>query len=505
MLGIFSSKAAHPLLDAREAKRVFAELAAHEAPAGVEEATAWLESLPAAEGFKLAQRFEAVLRIDEAVLHHTRRLTQDYLRQGQPRWIGDARLWTLSHEYWQQLANAYRDGLERWKAAGKEERAALTSLLPLVLPRTLYALGMRLKWDQFRYGPISADFWRDLGAAYLIAVEIGCDKLPLSLHPATSVRESATSSEAEYLKALVFRASALDQLTPLQIELAAHLVEHFLPHLTLLREVWPTSMYWVDASKPLPPVRLGRLPEVTPGLRFFTCTRAAGPVDAVLAGIRAGQRVPPELGLGAAVDAATVLPVLEHLAAYWAPTPPVRAHARRRAMTRLVVVHGLDSAYARLSGKVDAGDEESWVVDDISQGGMGAIAPVARTEWLQIGALVGIQPEGGDNWLISIVRRYSRTTPDQVNVGIETLSKQPRAILADADGLETICLLLDAPVVGEHVRLALPRTVAGERAALTFTLDDANVRLFPAGLFPAEVLETGADFVIARFFVQSFS
>lgn len=500
MLGIFPSRTMHPLLDAREAKRVFAELAAHEAPVGVEEATAWLESLPAAEGFKVPQRFEAVLRIDEAVLRHTRRLAQDYLQPGHTGRTDDARLWTLNHDYWQQLANAYRDGLERWKMAGKAERAALMSLLPLVLPRTLYALGMRLKWDQFRYGPISADFWRDLGAAYLTAVEIGVDKTPLSLHPATLTQEPATSSEAEYLKVLVFHASALDQLTPPQIELTAHLVKHFLPHLTLLREVWPTSMYWVDASKPLPPARLGRLPEVTPGLRFFTCTRAAGPVDAVLAGIRAGQRVPPELGLGAAVDAATVLPVLEHLAAYWAPTPPIRTHARRRVATRLVVVHGLDPAHARLSGKVDAGDAEIWVVDDISQGGMGVRAPVARIEWLHIGTLVGIQPEGGDNWLISIVRRYSRTTPDQMSVGIETLSKQPRAILADAGGLETAGLLLDFPVVADHVRLVLPRTAAGEQVALTFTLDGAGVRLFPVA-----VLETGADFVITRFLVQSFS
>lgn len=500
MLGIFSSRTAHPLLDAREAKRVFAGLAAHEAPAGVEEATAWLESLPAAEGFKLVQRFEAVLRIDEAVLRHTQRLTQEYLRHVPAGWTGDARLWELNHEYWRQLANVYRDGLERWRTATREERAALASLLPLILPRTLYALGMVLKWDQFRYGPISADFWRDLGAAYLTAVEIGVDKTPLSLHPATLTQEPATSSEAEYLKVLVFHASALDQLTPPQIELTAHLVKHFLPHLTLLREVWPTSMYWVDASKPLPPVRLGRLPEVTPGLRFFTCTRAVSPVDAVLAEIRAGQRVPPELGLGAAVDAATVLPVLEHLAAYWAPTPPIRTHARRRVATRLVVVHGLDPAHARLSGKVDAGDAEIWVVDDVSQGGMGVRAPVARTEWLHIGALVGIQPEGGDNWLISIVRRYSRTTPDQMNVGIETLSKQPRAILADAGGLETAGLLLDFPVVADHVRLVLPRTAAGEQVALTFTLDGAGVRLFPVA-----VLETGADFVITRFLVQSFS
>jgi hypothetical protein len=500
MLGIFSSKAAHPLLDAREAKRVFAELVAHEAIDGVKEATAWLESLPAAEGFKLVQRLEAVLHIDEAVLRHTQRIAQDYLRHVQTGWAGDARLWEINHDYWQQLANAYRNGLELWRSAAREERATLTSLLPLILPRTLYALGMSLKWGQFRYGPISADFWRDLGATYLMAVEIGADKTLLSLHPATMTRKSATSSEAEYLKVLVFHASAPDQLTPPQIEVAARLIEYFLPQLTLLREVWPTSMYWVDASKPLPPMRLGRLPEVTPGLRFFTCTRAAGAVETMLAGIRAGQGVPPELDLGAAADPATVLPVLEHLAAYWAPMPPIRAHARHRAATRLAVVHGFDATHARLSGKVDAGETESWVADDISLGGMGALAPVARSGWIHIGALLGIQPEGGENWLVGVVRRYACVTPDRANVGIETLAKRPRALFADAGGLATACLLLDVPVVGEHVRLALPRTAAGEHVALTFALDGAHARLFPVAL-----LETGADFVIARFLVQSFN
>lgn len=487
------------MLDAREAKQVFAELAGREAPEGVEEATAWLESLPAAEGFKLVQRFEAVLRIDEAVLRHTRRLTQDYLRQGQPRWIGDARLWEINHDYWQQLANVYRDGLEHWKMAGKEERAAVANLLPLLLSRTLHALGMRLKWDRFNYGPISAEFWRDLGAAYLTAVETGSDKTPLSLHPATALREPATCSEAEYLKVLVFHASAMDRLAPLQIELAACLITYFLPHLTLLREVWPTNMYWVDASRPLPPARLGRLPEVTPGLRFFTCTRAVNAAATVLDKIRAEQRVPPELGLGAAADAAVVLPVLEHLAAYWAPAPPIRAHDRRRTSTRLLVVPGLDAAHARLAGRVDAGNAEIWMAGDVSLGGMGALAPVVRTERIDIGTLIGIQPEGGDNWLIGIVRRYARTARDQATVGIETLAKMPRAVMADADGLATPCVLFDVPVVGEHVRLALPRTAAGEQVALTFTLEGKGVRLFPI-----EVLETGADFVIARFLVQSF-
>ncbi|PKO83720.1 MAG: hypothetical protein CVU17_06440 [Betaproteobacteria bacterium HGW-Betaproteobacteria-11] len=498
MISLFSPKADHPLLDAREARRVFAELAAREAPEALEEATAWLESLPGAEGFKLAQRLETVLRLDEAVIRHARQLTQAYLLRGRAGNLDGSRLWLLNHDYWQQLAAVYRDCLERWQGAGKPERETVGANLSLFHARTLHALGMRLRWDQFRYGPISAEFWLDLGTAYLAAVEADSERKGVSLHATAGMADAPTTGEAEYLKVLVFNASAMDQMTPLQIEAAARLIAYFLPHLVLIREVWPTSMYWVDATKPQPPARLGRLPEVTPGLRFFTCTRAVEAVTTLRQAIQAGQPLPASLGAG--IDTATVLAVLEHLAMYWSPQPPVRNHVRRPLTSRIAVVHGLAAAHARLTGRADASEVESWAVDDISLGGMRAQAQVGRRDWMHVGALLAIQPEGGDNWLIGITRRYTRTAPNQASVGIETLTKKPRAVNADAEGLATDCLLLDDLVVGETARLALPRTAAGEQVALTFSLDGKQARLFPT-----EKLETWDDFVIARFLAQSFS
>lgn len=498
MITLFSPKGDHPLLDAREARKVFAELSAREAPEALEEATAWLESLPGAAGFKLAQRFETVLRLDEAVIRHARKLTQAYLLHGRLGNLDASRVWLLGHDYWQQLATVYHDCLQRWQGTGKAGRETAAASLPLFHVRTLHALGMRLKWDQFRYGPISAEFWLDLGAAYLAAVEADVDKQGVALYTTAGMADALTSSEAEYLKVLVFNASAMDQLAPLQIEAAARLIAHFLPHLVLIREVWPTSMHWVDATRPQPPVRLSRLPEVTPGLRFFTCTRAIEAIEKLRQAIQAGQPMPPALAAG--IDTATVLAVLDHLAAHWSPKPPVRSHVRRPLHTRIAVVHGLAAAHARLTGRADASEVESWAVDDISLGGMRAQTQVGRRDWVRIGSLIGIQPEGGENWLIGIVRRYTRITPELASAGIETLAKKPRALSADAEGLATDCLLLDGPVVGETVRLALPRTAAGEQVALTFSLDGRQARLFPT-----EVLETWNDFVIARFLVQSFS
>ncbi len=495
MIGIFSAKSAHPLLDSREAKRIFAALVHHDSLEAVTEATAWLESLPAATGFKLDWRLQCALEIDAAVISHTEHLTQGYLLQGRAGRLGDAELWQLNHDYWRQLAAVYADCVARQRANPKEARI-IQSSLPLFHTRMIHAQAQQLKWDQFRYGPISANFWADLGTAYLAAVAAKTGETRLPLYPG----KPPTCGEAEYLKALVFHASSMDQLQPLQVELAGRLIAYFLPHFALMREAWPAGMYWVDAAQPLPPMRLTKVPEATPTLRFFSCTHAVAAVTALLAVLRAEQRVPPDIDLGGSFDAAKVIPVVEHLALYWAPTPPTRSHTRRRMNTWLTVVHGFAPAYQRLSGAVAAASEESWLVEDVSLGGLGAQVPVARNNRIRIGALIGMQPGGGENWLIGIVRRYARSAPDHAAVGIETLSKNPRAVLADARGLPTECLLLDNLETGARVRMALLPEALEDNMALVFDLDGKRVRLHPQ-----ETLETGVDFVIASFLVQSLS
>ena len=55
-------------------------------------------------------------------------------------------------------------------------------------------------------------------------------------------------------------------------------------------------------------------------------------------------------------------------------------------------------------------------------------------------------------------------------------------------------------MVGEYARMALPPAALEDKVALQFALDDKNARLHPR-----EVLESGPGYVVANFFVQSFS
>ena len=452
MLGFFSNKPTHPLADAREAKRILAEVANREPLSAVEDASAWLESLAAEDGFKLGQRLDLILRLDEAAAAQVRRLGRDY-----PALVGssraqEARHWQVAHSYWQQLGAAYLDLMARYRAAEKEGEA-IRPQLPLLYARLISALAAQLKWDQFRYGPIEREFWKTLGSIYLAAVDAKAAQKPLQVYAGVA----ETTIEAEYLKVLIFQATSMDNLRPLEIEIAEHFIAYFLPFFALIRELLPENVYWVDVAKPLPPTRLAKLPEITPTLRFFNGTRALGAVMKTIEQIRSEGRVPPGINLGAQYPVDTVIPVLQHLAMCWAPKPPMRGDVRRRINAPLRVMNGLAIVHQKLSGGSSGSNGvESWVIDDVSLGGLGAQATISNPDWIRIGGLIGVQPDGGDNWLIGIVRRYVRTGQKHASVGIQTLSKAPRAVFADAGGLQTEALLLDVPEVGEYARMALP-------------------------------------------------
>jgi hypothetical protein len=287
MLGFFSKKTDHPLADAREAKRILTEIATRDPQGAVEEAGAWLESLPSAEGLKLALRIERILQMDETAVPQARRLGRDFVNLGRASRMQENALWELNHGYWKLLVHAYVSCLDEYRQAGKDEAESVRPWLPQLYLRLLHGYAALLKWDQLRYGPIGDDFWLRLGGIYLAADAEGAGKKPLALYPGLP----ASSIESEYLKALLFQASSMDKLVPLEIELAERLIAWLLPHFTLTAEARPENVYWVDAAKAAPPTRLARLPDISPtlrsmGARRWTRSRNCRPASPPITGCR---------------------------------------------------------------------------------------------------------------------------------------------------------------------------------------------------------------------------
>lgn len=504
ILSLFSQKPDHPLADAREVRHIIAQLPLDNTYKAVDEIVGWLESLQYAEGFRLDRYFDTVCALDEAAQPHLRRLARDYLHTARLSKSEEKRLWTVSVAFWERLARLYESCLKQYE---QKEKGAdnLKEHLPLLLARLMGALGAKLKWQKYRYGPPRGDLWQRLGRAYLAAEREKIAARAVELYPG---QLDHTSAEAEYVKVLVFHASSLDSLLPLEIELAERLIAHFQPLFVFGSTSRPDSVYWVDPAQPAGPLRLVREPAPTLTLHFFSPGEAPQALAELIRQVARGD-VPAGLNLGGQYSSRMLLPLLRHLSLYWASTPPQREHPRHRVKSRLTVVNGFDGAVRAFAGSVEKaemeGGAESWIVDNVSLGGFGASVPLAvpnfRGDWLRIGALLAMQPEGGDNWLLGIVRRHGKESDSLASVGIQTLARQAQSV--ELRPLSSSAYAAAATIPGvllqdggevQELRAVLPPATFDLRESLEYVADSQRFLLVPV-----EFLERGADYEIARF------
>jgi hypothetical protein len=149
-------------------------------------------------------------------------------------------------------------------------------------------------------------------------------------------------------------------------------------------------------------------------------------------------------------------------------------------------------------GSAPASAPESWVIENVSAGGFGALVPQVKGNWLRVGALVAIQPEGGNNWVVGMIRRVSRTTGQQARVGIQTLSRAPSVSLFTVSGArgaaEQGVLLRGNDPASADVQIALRPGVFAPGQNLEATRAGRHHLYMPTGFG-----ERGEDYEIGRF------
>jgi len=497
--GIFGKKEVHPLADAQELKRIIAALPKDNAFRAVDEIAGWLESAQAADQLPIDRLYEATRQFDEAIQPHLRRLCREYLHTPRMSRTEEKRLWSISHGFWLLLADTYERCLNA-TAGGGRPAEQLKTALPLICVRLIAALAAALKWEQFHYGPSANAIWARLGSALLRAEAAGVGTRPVQFGG------SISSPVQEYQKVMVFQAASTDSLLPLEIELAERLIEHFLGGFIFTAQAEHDCVYWVDLQLAQPPLRLALMPAAAvPSQRFFKPGPAHAAICDLLKSLERGDEIPADLKLGAQYYPRTLIPVLRHLAAYLAPIPPQRRHDRHRVKHRMSVLNGLVNAFVAFSGEFGgkpAGLQmESWVVDNVSRGGFGAQVNDIPADWLRVGSLVAMQPEGGENWLLGIVRRYYRATESDARVGIETMARHAcsvelrvRAASSYAAIAGTPALLLENRGEPGEVRVVLPPASFDLQESMEFSIDGRRCLLAPTAL-----LEQTADYEVARY------
>jgi hypothetical protein len=488
-MALFGAKAAHPLADPKEAKRVLEALPASDPYKALDELAHWLESVAAAEGFKPEARLQLLFLLDDSAQPRLRKLAAEYFATTRPSRFQENRVWTSVHGYWKQAALAYARAVDQFVQNVKGAEAA-RGQLPLLLVRTLRSFAQQIKWMHLRYGPIDLASWGVFNRVYAFA----------EARQLAQAKAGETTAQLEFLKGVMFSASSPDGLLPIEVDLAEKVIAQLAARFQLGTAPGPELMYWTDLGQAMAPARVTRAPAPAPGLRCFGAGPAFATVSELAERVLVGGQVAPEINLGGSYEQETVLETLRHLAMYWSLQPPERKAPRHPVKSRLAVAHGYEGVLGVLGGggslDFDNQSSESWIVENVSAGGFGAAVPQLKGDWLRVGVLVALQPEGGSNWLLGVVRRVNKTGNQQARVGIETLSKSPvlsEFAISGAKGAAASGVLLQNGA-GEEARIVLRPGVFAPAQNLEIARG-ARQHVY----LPQAVAERGEDYEIARF------
>ncbi|MGH8642376.1 MAG: hypothetical protein ACRET6_11725, partial [Burkholderiales bacterium] len=241
--------------------------------------------------------------------------------------------------------------------------------------------------------------------------------------------EPARSSvQREFLRAVMLAASSPDGLLPLHQEIAARAIAH-LAGAFRVSTTPEGCTHCFDLALTKPPLRLFQEVQPTEPLRYFGAGEALAGLEQLAAQISSGG-IPEDFHLAGTYEPELVAAVLGRLAHLWSLAPSVRGTERRQTASNATVVTGPKELLSTLrpSGgeNLDFGQQksaDSWIVDNMSDGGYGAIIPPQTGEWVRVGALVGLKSETSESWAVGLIRRITIDEHKQRRVGIQLLTK----------------------------------------------------------------------------------
>lgn len=418
----------HPMADATEARTIVDAIPGSDPFKALEDLNHWLESVRAWQGFTHDHRAQLVLMMDEAAQGHLRKLQRDYLASPRLSKVQENRLWAAIRESYRRSAIALAICVDVFVTAQKGWEDLKPSM-PLLTVRALRAAAGQMKWQYVRYGLQDNALWGMVSKIYAFAASRKYADAKVAAYAGIP---EVTSAEQEFLKAVMLAVASPDSLLPVEIELVERMIAHLIGSFGVALKQQPDASYWIDLAASQPPARLVRSPDPVPTLRFFAAGAAVNQIRQLIQIVRQANAMPSGINLGGNYEPRLILEVLDHLAQCWSAQPPQRTAQRHRVKSRVTITYGFDGVLSALDpgGEVlfDAERIESWIVENVSAGGFGAIVPQLRGDWLKVGRLLGLQPEGGSNWIIGVVRRFQRDATQTGAVGIQTLARAPQPV-----------------------------------------------------------------------------
>lgn len=372
----------------------------------------------------------------------------------------------VEHKQWRRVAGLACDISESLFQAYAEH--VIESKVVDCLPSEELAVGLirlaadRLLWEHAACRAPLPGRWEHAGGVFAAAIARG-----------GAVRGRVAE---EYLRAVAIHSAAVDQLPPELVPAVDALIRFTLTTVELQPVGIPAALFFVDPSAGRAPRRLAHVPDQAESLWFFSSGQA-GELLATLA--HRIEMAPASVsGALAAFRGEVVAAAIAHLRRHWSGSPPIRRYRRHLVQGRLEAVRGFEQFWLTVSSG-GGGHIASWVLRDISRGGVGAHALFAAAANVKVGDLVGVRAEEGLSWHMGVVRRIRGVDADTAMIGIETLSQRPLPIRVDDGRVPTQVLACDPIQRGEAVRLVAPLRTLRPGVPLFVTANGTVQKLAP--------------------------
>jgi cyclic-di-GMP-binding protein len=463
-----------------------------------------LERLAVTDEMSWARACELVERIDQGARSIAVRLMHEYVLGTQrPEDVRNEQVWSTATDYLDKLVHGHRWCLERYESDGGAGSASAATLA-IIAARAIRACAERLTWAYLRYDAVAPAQWRVVKRAYFLTERAGVAGEAVVL---PGVPSGSSTVEREFLKIVVLAASSPGGLLPGQIEIAVRLIERCAPDLALAQHSIAPASHFIDLTTTGGPRRLLASQELSGADRVIVLSGAAATLQQLAADLDEGTRTAGDLGLDPHSSAELVRGTVRHLLRHWSGSSLQRRHVRSREALRAVVVHDFEAMAAKVVGATSenpsASDEEHWIVEDRSAGGLLALVSRRQGRWIRAGTLIAFRCPDFGEWQAGIIRRVQREGNETRRVGIEQLSTEISGVMlmprfqsqAGDPGKRTVgVFLVDSTAAADQVTLLLPAGVFSPSAPLEMNAGSRDYLLIPQ-----ELIESGHDYQIARY------
>ena len=449
--------------------------------ASVKSAAAWLRQLPSLD---LVARQQLVLRafdgmrqstrtidlsrahalqyIDAALGADRRQLFKQYVDSLETTPKVSERIWQASLDLAQSFIVAYQRVLEealapsaygRWKAH-----------VPTLFARLIHFYGTDAKLRVCRHERWIPAKWVELHRAYMRATELGVDRVPTSLG-ASGGNGTQWTVEQEYVFTLLLHQLNSGNLSPANLDWAASQVRVFSRKLELVALPKTMEGFFVDIAGR---TGLARRTGQDSGsmLRYLDTTPLANQLDVTLAALRHSEEtdqgpvgpinqqratilekacaaIAPNLNTDMRRDPRTACAVAARVRVGLAriqhelskpANDPVGADTAANEEIEVYAVEGPKRAKVAVDESDTLGSslatvsDPVWQVKDRSLAGLRICASGGVGQTLMLGGLVAVCQSDAKQWLLGVVRRLNRTSPDEVEAGVSLIAERVVAV-----------------------------------------------------------------------------